>query len=112
MAEIIAMPKAKVDYDSHYRIAFTKLMGERLAYARVKMGLRQADLAALLGVTQDHIYRLETGNSTVSVFNAGVFRTVMRGRVEFVLFGTGPLAQSFVSLEERLKIAQLQWGGK
>lgn len=112
MAEIIQMPKPKSDYESHYRIAFTKEMGERLAYARVKMGLRQADLAALLGVTQDHVYRLETGQSSVSVFNAGVFRTVMRGRMEFVLFRTGPLAVDFQSREERMKIAELQWGGK
>lgn len=83
-----------------------------MAYARARMGLRQADLAALLGVTQDHIWRLETGKSSISVFTAGVFRTVMRGRVEFVLLGTGPLSHRFVSLEERMKIAQLQWVGK
>src|SRR6185312_5791150 len=109
---VIAMTKQKADFESHYRIAFTKDMGARLAYARDAMGLRQADLAALLGVTQDHIWRLETGKSAVSLFSVGAFRTVMRGRMEFVLFREGSLARDFQTLEERMKINELRMVGK
>lgn len=100
------MAKKKPETD-HYRVAFDAETGKRFAHARIQMGLRQADLGALLGVSQDHIWRLETGKSEVSLFSAGVFRTVMRGRISFVLFGENPHAFKFYTDKEQKEFRRL-----
>lgn len=65
-------------------------MGRRFIYARRFLKLNQTDLAAMLGVSQDHISRIETGKKVLSRFSAERFKSVFGEAANFVAFGTNP----------------------
>lgn len=68
---------------------FTPEMGKRLALARMKLNLDQAQLAKLWGVSQQRVSKVELGRlDVIPELTVARFEAVMGKFSRFVLFGT------------------------
>jgi transcriptional regulator with XRE-family HTH domain len=76
-----------------YQAALTPLFGPergpRLAKARMKMGLSQAELGHRLGVSQSVVSSIELGRTRVAEFTLAQFLAALGTGANYVLTGAG-----------------------
>lgn len=81
-----ALDRSLVFYFKRVTPIFNAEMGERLARARVEMGLNQAELGKKFGMSQSDIYRLESGKITRIPLTMQQFKDELADHFGYVFF--------------------------
>lgn len=83
--------------------AYNKAIGEKVKYLRKEKGIRQCQLAQLMGLTRINVCNLERGRQNISAFQAALLSSVFKVELKDIL-PQSPVLFDFEIIQEEKEI--------